>query len=204
MSGIKNISVNGLDLIITTNDGQNVTMTFPKPADGKDAILIKDIKVDENKHLIFTMDDNSTIDAGELPKCECDTPSGGGFISVDTKDNLPTPGEDNILYITLDTGDLYYWDNEYKLISSSCNCGDLGLATKDDIDSLFDDTTEKPDNFGLATKEDIDSLFGDDINNDDDLNLATKDDIDSLFKDSINEPSNDLGLATEDDIDSLF
>lgn len=36
VSGIKNLTVDGLDLIIETTDGNTMTMTFPKPADGKD------------------------------------------------------------------------------------------------------------------------------------------------------------------------
>lgn len=36
VSGIKNLTVDGLNLIIETADGNTLTMTFPKPADGKD------------------------------------------------------------------------------------------------------------------------------------------------------------------------
>lgn len=80
VSGIKNLTVRGTDLIIETVDGNTVTMTFPTPEDGKDGIngqdglSIIEVKIDTNNHLICTLSDNSTIDAGELP-------SGSGNIS---------------------------------------------------------------------------------------------------------------------------
>lgn len=64
VSGIKSLTVNGTTLTIETNDGQTVDMIFPTPADG---ISITDVKINNNKHLICTMSDNSTIDAGEVP-----------------------------------------------------------------------------------------------------------------------------------------
>ncbi|MDE7345437.1 MAG: hypothetical protein K2N48_01705 [Muribaculaceae bacterium] len=69
-----------------------------------------------------------------------------------------------MLYLALDTNTLYYWDNEYKVVTSGGSTTenpDLGLATEEDIDSLFgdDNDNEELSNLGLATKEDIDSLF---------------------------------------------
>ena len=63
VSGISNLEVNGTDLIITQNNGTQTTMTFPTPADG---ISVTSLKI-ENKHLICTLSDGSTIDAGEIP-----------------------------------------------------------------------------------------------------------------------------------------
>lgn len=63
-SGIKNVKIEGTDLIITTMQGQVLTMSFPTPKDG---VTITNIKIDENGHLICELSDGTTIDAGALP-----------------------------------------------------------------------------------------------------------------------------------------
>ena len=60
-SGVSGYEVDGLTLKITTTDGQILEMTFPEPKDG---VSVKDIKIDENNHLICVMSDGSEIDAG--------------------------------------------------------------------------------------------------------------------------------------------
>lgn len=64
VSGIASYSISGTTLIMTTNDGQVLTMTFPTPKDG---LGIKSTTIDANGHLIITYDDDTTEDAGELP-----------------------------------------------------------------------------------------------------------------------------------------
>lgn len=246
VSGIKNITVDGLDLIIETTDGNTMTMTFPKPADGKDGkdgldgkdgingvdgkdgidgkdgkdgadgkdglngqdgvsivkvevtednrvlctlsddsvidagaitledvqngvdgkdgISVVDIKINEDNHLICTLSDNSEIDAGELP-ISTSTTTSEGLIQVATFDELPTEGKTNVLYLTLDTETIYYFNGtEYKVAVASGNGSTLEItyATDEDIDKLFsDDDIVYPDVDGLkfATDEDIDKLF---------------------------------------------
>lgn len=49
------------------NDGSQSTMTFPAPAngvDGKDGLSVTNIQVAANNHLLCTLSDGSTIDAG--------------------------------------------------------------------------------------------------------------------------------------------
>ena len=65
VSGIKDMTVSGTTLTIETNDGQIVNIVFPTPADG---ISVTNLDIDSNDHLICTMSDGSTIDAGEIPK----------------------------------------------------------------------------------------------------------------------------------------
>lgn len=160
-SGIANISLQGTTLIFNFKDGTQSSISIPLPkdgVDGKDGLSIIKVEINDNNHLICTMSDNSTIDAGELPGKE----TGSGVIQVKDKASLPIKGEEDKLYLTIDDGTLYYWNNEYKAItsSSSCGCGDIGLATDEDIDSLFDDDSGDTDlGLGLATNEDIDSLF---------------------------------------------
>lgn len=62
--GIKSMRVEGLTLYIETSDGQTLEIHFPTPEDG---VSITDVTINENHHLICTMSNNTTIDAGEVP-----------------------------------------------------------------------------------------------------------------------------------------
>ena len=44
-------------------------MTFPTPADG---VSVVSMAIDDRNHLISTMSDNTTIDAGEIPTLSAD------------------------------------------------------------------------------------------------------------------------------------
>ncbi len=170
VSGIANITLDDNRLIFEFNDGTSANMVIPLPQDGKSAYeiavdhgftgtedewldslkqaSIQEFKINEQNHLICILSDGTTLDAGELP-------SGGGLEQVATFDRLPTPGLANMIYITLDTGTLYYWDkDQYKKTNN-----DIGLATENDIDSLFEHTGGIEDILNLASPEDIDSLF---------------------------------------------
>ena len=58
------MTVSGTTLTIETNDGQQVNIVFPTPADG---VSIIDAEIDVNRHLICQLSNGSTIDAGEVP-----------------------------------------------------------------------------------------------------------------------------------------
>lgn len=110
VSGIKNLTFNGNQIIFNFNDGSHATMTVPLPQDG---ISITKIEINNNRHLICTMSDGSTIDAGEIP-------GGGGLKTAANLTALPNPGDENTLYLTLNDETLYYWNtklNKYSLIS---------------------------------------------------------------------------------------
>lgn len=64
VSGVREMSVDGLTLNIECNDGTHLEMTFPEPEDGKS---ITDVDINAENHLICTMSDGTEIDAGELP-----------------------------------------------------------------------------------------------------------------------------------------
>lgn len=68
-SGVKSASVQGHSIIFELNDGSTQTMTFDQPADG---ISITDVDINADKHLICTMSDGTTIDAGEIPTIKGD------------------------------------------------------------------------------------------------------------------------------------
>lgn len=68
-SSVKSVTVQGHSIIFELNDGSTQTMTFDQPADG---VSITDVDVDINNHLICTMSDSTTIDAGEIPTIKGD------------------------------------------------------------------------------------------------------------------------------------
>lgn len=69
ISGIQGASISGTTITFTMADGTKETMTFPTPADG---VSITDVEVNTNKHLICTMSDGTSIDAGEIPTIKGD------------------------------------------------------------------------------------------------------------------------------------
>ena len=64
VSGVSNMRVDGTKLIITTNDGQELTMTFPTPEQG---VSIIDVKINDNGELVCYMSDGNIINVGALP-----------------------------------------------------------------------------------------------------------------------------------------
>lgn len=72
VSGVDSMSVDGQTLNIECNDGTHLEMTFPEPEDG---VSIVDVDINSGGHLICTLSDRSTIDAGKLPSSAL--PSGG-------------------------------------------------------------------------------------------------------------------------------
>lgn len=66
--GIGNMRVQDTTVYFTiAQTGEEVSVTLPTPKDG---ISIESVEIDENNHLICTMSDASTVDAGELPSYE--------------------------------------------------------------------------------------------------------------------------------------
>lgn len=64
VSGVRDMSVDGQTLNIECNDGTHLEMNFPTPADGASIV---DVDITAQKHLICTLSDGNTIDAGEVP-----------------------------------------------------------------------------------------------------------------------------------------
>ncbi len=63
-AGVKSMSVEGTTLQIETSDGHILEIEFPTPADG---VSITDVEINNSHHLICTMSDGTTVDAGEMP-----------------------------------------------------------------------------------------------------------------------------------------
>lgn len=64
VSGVDSMSVDGQTLIIECKDGTHLEMNFPEPEDG---VSITDVDINASGHLICTLSDGTTIDAGQLP-----------------------------------------------------------------------------------------------------------------------------------------
>lgn len=63
-SGVSSVTVTGTTLNFVFTNGSTAQMVFPTPADG---VSITDVDINGSNHLICTMSDGSTIDAGQLP-----------------------------------------------------------------------------------------------------------------------------------------
>lgn len=72
VSGVQSMSVSGQTLTINTKDSGVLTMTFPKPSNGKDGISVTDIDVNANNQIVFTMSDGSEIISGKIPTVKGD------------------------------------------------------------------------------------------------------------------------------------
>jgi len=64
VSGVAGMSVDGQTLNIECNDGTHLEMEFPTPADGASIV---DVEITAQRHLICTLSNGDTIDAGEVP-----------------------------------------------------------------------------------------------------------------------------------------
>lgn len=78
-AGYSNVRVDGMNLIFTLNDGSEVTMAIPAPADGKDGVdgaagkdgvSVQNLSIDNDGSLLCHMSDGSVINAGKVPTIE--------------------------------------------------------------------------------------------------------------------------------------
>ena len=69
VSGISNLEVQDNTLIITQNNGSQVTMDFPVPEDG---VSIENIKIDTDGSLLCYLSNGEVIDAGTVPAVKGD------------------------------------------------------------------------------------------------------------------------------------
>lgn len=180
VSGIKQITFENNQIIFHLNDGGQASMPIPQPEDG---VSIIKVEINKDNHLICTMSDGTVLDAGKIPKGQ-----GGGLATAASLNDLPRPGDENTLYLALDTGILYYWNvttKDYSATTGNSSIEDASLATKDDIDKMFSNLPDiDPDDGDIyATKDDIDKLFPglSDTIPDGGYRFATKADIDKLF-----------------------
>lgn len=82
VSGVASMSVDGQTLNIECTDGTHLEMDFPTPADGASIV---DVDVDAQRHLICTLSNGTTIDAGEVPTVQGYSPQITVKTSTDSK-----------------------------------------------------------------------------------------------------------------------
>ncbi len=69
VSGVAEMTVDGQTLNIECTDGTHLEMDFPTPEDG---VSITNVEVNSSKHLICTMSDGTSVDAGLVPTVKGD------------------------------------------------------------------------------------------------------------------------------------
>lgn len=141
VSGLKNMTLSPTgQLIFEFNNGTSSSWQIPLPKDGVDGLSITKVEIDKNKHLICTMSDESTIDAGEIPGGTSE-----GLVQVNNLASLPTQGKEDTLYLTLNDDTLYYWNNIdkiYRPISGGTGANSIDFKTStiefDGAQTIFD------------------------------------------------------------------
>lgn len=83
VSGVDSMSVDAQTLNIECNDGTHLEMDFPTPEDG---VSIVDVTINNKSHLICTMSDGTTIDAGEVPSVPDGGTKGQALVKKSNKD----------------------------------------------------------------------------------------------------------------------
>ncbi len=69
VSGISNLEVIDNSLIITQNNGSQVTMDFPVPEDG---VSIENVELDKDGSLLCYLSNGTVVDAGTVPAVKGD------------------------------------------------------------------------------------------------------------------------------------
>ena len=93
VSGVAGMSVDGQTLNIECNDGTHLEMEFPTPADGAS---ITDVEIVSNGHLICTLSNGDTIDAGKVPDV---------LTTIESVSDI-----DDVALSTLTDGQVLSWD----------------------------------------------------------------------------------------------
>lgn len=113
VSGVSGMRVEGTNLIITTNDGQELVMNFPIP-EGKEGISIVDVEVDANGKLLCTLSNGNIIDAGKIPPVPVASKTTLGGVKVGKNLTIDEDGTLNAIGGGSGTGTSDYNDIENK------------------------------------------------------------------------------------------
>lgn len=108
--GLTSITVSGTDIVLRRTDGSTAVVSVPEPEDG---VSVTNMTIDADNHLICTMSDNSTIDAGVIPT-----------VSTEVETLVETKVDEKI---------------DEKLADAVADevANQLNLATDDDIEGLW-------------------------------------------------------------------
>ena len=126
---------------------------------GDTGLSVKSLSIDENEHLIITYSDNSTEDAGAMPKIELEISSEGGNALIQKEDGLYvaegavviSPDENNALEsrengLYAENKDL---SNYVQIYNEEGNPG----WTQNEVDSELSKTSERPVQNKVITAE---------------------------------------------------
>lgn len=120
VSGIASMSVDGQTLNIECTDGTHLEMNFPTPADG---VSITDVEVNSNKHLICTMSNGNTIDAGKIPDV---------LTKIESVSDI-----DDVEIDTLTDGQVLSWDEVSGKWTNQDTGGSVSELTPEQVGNLL-------------------------------------------------------------------
>ena len=128
-AGFSSVTVDGMKIIFTLNDGKTATVTVPAPKDGEDGVSITNVTLNNQSHLICTLSDGSTIDAG-LVRQGVDGKDGVDGNGISSIEKTKTEG-------LVDTYTIYFTDGTTTTFTVTNGSG--GSGTDD-----YTDLTNKP------------------------------------------------------------
>ncbi len=127
-SGIDSIEVNGTTLIFHTTSGDTLEMTFPQPEDGA---AITNVELTDDVHIICTLSNGETIDAGEIPLPEVKLSKQDDNILIQKPDGLYAK---QFRVNSTSDGNVPIIDSIGNVIDSNINIEEI--VTKDILDTI--------------------------------------------------------------------
>lgn len=120
VSGVAGMSVDGQTLNIECNDGTHLEMNFPTPADGAS---ITDVEIASNGHLICTLSNGNTIDAGKVPDV---------LTKIESVSDI-----DDVELDTLTNGQVLSWDEVSGKWTNQDTGGSVSELTPEQVGNLL-------------------------------------------------------------------
>lgn len=120
VSGVAGMSVDGQTLNIECNDGTHLEMEFPTPEDGAS---ITDVEIVSNGHLICTLSNGDTIDAGKVPDV---------LTTIESVSDI-----DDVELDTLTDGQVLSWDDTSGKWINKDTGGTINELTPEQVGNLL-------------------------------------------------------------------
>ena len=120
VSGVAGMSVDGQTLNIECNDGTHLEMVFPTPEDGAS---ITDVEIVSNGHLICTLSNGNTIDAGKIPDV---------LTKIESVSDI-----DDVEIDTLTDGQVLSWDEVSGKWTNQDTGGSVSELTPEQVGNLL-------------------------------------------------------------------
>ena len=120
VSGVAEMTVDGQTLNIECTDGTHLEMDFPTPADGAS---ITDVEIISNGHLICTLSNGNTIDAGKVPDV---------LTKIESVSDI-----DDVEIDTLTDGQVLSWDETSGKWTNQDTGGSVSELTPEQVGNLL-------------------------------------------------------------------